>query len=734
MLGLDYFTIRPGGLGRAFDSICNELEASGQKFNRLEIGLPFYGSNVKPENSVFLRIYWLLRGAIKIRNKTNIIYSHFALHAFIVSFVIKAPIVSFFHGPWARESLISTGKKSRRFELQKFIEKKIYKKSRFIHCASENFKNLLITDYTVDRSKILVIPLGVDLDRFQNNQKDLARKTLGIGVSELIFVSVRRLTNRMGIDDLIHGFSKFCAQSPNGSLYIIGRGPQQNSYEKLIQSLGIENRIHLLGEISDAELPLWYAASDSSIVPSQNLEGFGLVALESLACGTPVLASRCGGLEEIVESWNPNFLFDPNRPGQITSKLLEFASGEISETPDNCRNFANSYTWFRSFELIKASLERQKIIFLTSEDMISGAEISLFELVTGLSDHYHPEVLIGGKGPLYDKFIQSNISIKLVPDLSLKFSRYSKINELIKALIKLPNAMFAVFQEIRKSDSEIVFINTFKSLLISFLGILLTNKKAIYWAHDSFKFESKIQFGKRSFYKVIFHLLKIHIICNSKYTSLSLEKNFGITSDHILYPIVRVIATQQKNSSDTLIKLGICGRIAEWKGQLFALKALAPLLSNSNNLVLEMLGSPLFGDEVYFQQVKDFIEENNLSEKVNLLPFCAEPEKIVATWDLSIHAAIKPEPFGRTIVESLMVGVPVIVPNVGGPLEIVRERINGLAYKIGDGDDLSNKVNEFLSNAELRSQLVNNTGKVFAMFDPQMQVAAFEKWLMVEAQ
>lgn len=734
LLGLDHFASRPGGLGRAFESICKEFEASGQKFSRLEIGLPFYGTNVKPENSVFLRINWLLRSALKIRDKTNIVYSHFALHAFIVSFIVKAPIVSFFHGPWARESLISSGKRSIRFELQKFVEKKVYNKSRFIHCASESFKNLLITEYNIDKSKISVIPLGVDLDRFQNNQKDLARKTLGISVSELIFVSVRRLTNRMGIDDLIHGFSKFCAQSPNGSLYIIGRGPQQNSYEKLIQSLGIENRIHLLGEISDAELPLWYAASDSSIVPSQNLEGFGLVALESLSCGTPVLASRCGGLEEIVESWNPNFLFDPYRPDQIASKLLEFASGEISETPDNCRNFANSYTWFRSFELIKVSLERQKIIFVTSEDMISGAEISLFELVTGLSDHYHPEVLIGGKGPLYDKFIQSHVSIKLVPDLFLKISRYSKKNELIKAFIKLPNAMFGVFQEIRKSDSEIVFINTFKSLLVSFPGILLTNKKAIYWAHDSFKFESKKQFGKRSFYKFIFHVLKIHVICNSKYTSLSLEKNCGITSDHILYPIVRINATQQKNSSDTLIKLGICGRIAEWKGQLFALKALAPLLSNSNNLVLEVLGSPLFGDEMYFQQVKDFIVENNIAEKVILLPFCAEPENIVATWDLSIHAAIKPEPFGRTIVESLMVGVPVIVPNVGGPLEIVSERINGLTYKIGDVDDLSNKVNEFFGNAELRKQLVNNTSKIFAMFDPQLQVAAFEEWLKVDAQ
>lgn len=733
MLGLDHFASRPGGLGRAFDSICKEFEKSGQKIHRLEIGLPFHGNNVNPKDSLFIRTSWLLQSALKIRNKTNIVYSHFALHAFIVSFVIRAPIVSFFHGPWARESLISTGKRSIKLKFQKFVEKRVYDKSRFIHCASDSFKNLLITEYNVDRSKIFVIPLGVDLDRFQNNRKEYARKQLRIGVSELIFVSVRRLTNRMGIDDLIHGFSTFCANSPTGTLYIIGRGPEQNSYKKLIQSLGLDKRIHLLGEIADSELPLWYAASDASIVPSKNLEGFGLVALESLSCGTPVLASRCGGLHEVVESWNQNFLFDPLRPDQIASKLLEFASGEISETPDNCRKFAISYTWFRSFTLIQASLEKQKILFLSSEDMLSGAELSLIELVTQLSDCYYPEVLIGGKGPLYERFFQFNVTTKFVPGLAVKFSRYNTKYELIRAILKLPKSFFTTFREIQKTRSDILFVNTFKSLLVSCLGILLTNKKTIFWAHDSFKFDSKTQFGKRLFFKIILKWSKIKVISNSKYTSCSLEENFGMTSDHVLYPLVQVIPTQPKNFSENSIVLGISGRIAEWKGQLFALKALAPILSNSNNLVLEILGSPLFGDEKYFEQIQDFIAENDISEKVILLPFCSEPKNIMEKWDLAIHSAILPEPFGRTIVESLMLGVPVMVPNIGGPIEIISEGVNGVTYRIGDLDDLSDKVNDFLVNAELRRKLARNTHEIYQKFNSQRQLAAFEEWLKIYA-
>lgn len=78
-----------------------------------------------------------------------------------------------------------------------------------------------------------------------------------------------------------------------------------------------------------------------------------------------------------------------------------------------------------------------------------------------------------------------------------------------------------------------------------------------------------------------------------------------------------------------------------------------------------------------------------------------------------------------------MVGVPVIVPNVGGPLEIISERINGLTYKIGDVDDLANKVKEFLENSKLRKELVSNAGNVFSIFNPQQQIAAFEEWLKV---
>jgi glycosyltransferase involved in cell wall biosynthesis len=677
-------------------------------------------------------MFWLMLSALKVRKKTSVIYSHFALHGFVISLVVDAPVISFFHGPWARESSISSGEKSKKFQLQKYIERLVYNKSEYIHCASESFKRVLITEYDIEERKIIVVPLGVDLERFDLRKRDNARTTLGLDESDLIFVSVRRLTNRMGIADLIDGFSNFLSQGYTGKLFIIGRGPQQDEYEKQIQSLGMSNYVKILGAISDSDLPIWYSASDVSIVPSRDLEGFGLVALESLACGTPVLASRCGGLEEIIENWNPKFLFSPSRPDQIATKLVAFAKGELRDSSENCRNYASDYTWGRSFERIETSLRRCRILFLSSEDLISGAELSLFELVKNLGERFDCEVLIGGDGPLYKKFLNSNVSTKFTPNLSLSFSRYSKTSHLVKMLLKLPLSNYRIFREIRKSSANIVFVNTFKTLLVSALGVVFTDKRVIFWAHDSFQFELGSQFGKKKFYRVIFKISKIQVICNSKYTAQTLIENIGVIPAFILYPLVRNSRVRKGVILDGPIKLGICGRISEWKGQLFAIQALEPLLATSDSVILEILGSPLFGDDEYFEKIKEFIAKRDLSQKVLLLPFRDSPEAIFSSWDLSIHSSTLPEPFGRAIVESLMVGVPVLVPEVGGPAEIVNHGQNGLTYKLGDARDLYLKVIEFMDNPVLRNHLRMHTQEIRSRFNAKLEVKKFESWLKVD--
>jgi glycosyltransferase involved in cell wall biosynthesis len=198
-----------------------------------------------------------------------------------------------------------------------------------------------------------------------------------------------------------------------------------------------------------------------------------------------------------------------------------------------------------------------------------------------------------------------------------------------------------------------------------------------------------------------------------------------------LYPIIRNPSVNHSGAPHDSIRIGICGRIAEWKGQLFAIQALEHLLSTSDHIVLEILGSPLFGDDEYFERIKNFIVDRDLSKKVILLPFQESPENIVASWDFAIHSSILPEPFGRTVVESLMVGVPVIVPDTGGPSEIVSDGENGLTYKIADSQDLYLKVCQLVENPLLVNELQLNSKTIYSSFNSKMQVESFESWLGV---
>lgn len=97
---------------------------------------------------------------------------------------------------------------------------------------------------------------------------------------------IRRLVRRMGIDRLIHAMAEVVKSHPDVRLFIGGDGPMRAEYEALIDELGLIKNVTLLGRVSDEKLVQYYQAADISVVPTLALEGFGLITVESLACGT----------------------------------------------------------------------------------------------------------------------------------------------------------------------------------------------------------------------------------------------------------------------------------------------------------------------------------------------------------------------------------------------------------------------------------------------------------------
>jgi glycosyltransferase involved in cell wall biosynthesis len=174
-----------------------------------------------------------------------------------------------------------------------------------------------------------------------------ARRALGWEPDRPIAVTLRRLNRRMGIENLIDAMQKVAAIVPRALLLIGGSGPLQAEFEQRIEQRGLGGRVRLLGRIPDEQLPLFYRAADVSIMPSAALEGFGLTAAESLACGTPVLVTPIGGLPEVVADLSPDLVLEGTKPEALAEGLIRAFSGDL-HLPDAaaCADYArNRFDW-----------------------------------------------------------------------------------------------------------------------------------------------------------------------------------------------------------------------------------------------------------------------------------------------------------------------------------------------------------------------------------------------------
>jgi L-malate glycosyltransferase len=142
-----------------------------------------------------------------------------------------------------------------------------------------------------------------------------------------IIGSISRLRYEKGIDILIKAFSQVSKQNSNLKLLIIGDGPEKESLSRLAKELGVFNSIIWKGELPWEESIKLLTRMDIVICPSR-FEGFGLTAIEALACGKPVIASGTGGLIEIIQGFNSSMLFKSENVQDLTEKLCTYIRGK----------------------------------------------------------------------------------------------------------------------------------------------------------------------------------------------------------------------------------------------------------------------------------------------------------------------------------------------------------------------------------------------------------------------
>ena len=191
-----------------------------------------------------------------------------------------------------------------------------YEAKRVIVC-SNSVKWELESHFNLPHDKVTVIPNGVEISNFNLNiNREEVKRRYGIKPDERIVLFIGRLVPQKGVDTLIKAVPLIIQRHRDAKILIAGDGWSRTYLEELAKSMGLGDHVRFLGFISDWELADLMVAADVLVVPSV-YEPFGIVALEGMAAGTPVVATNIGGLSEIIEHDKTGVLVYPRNPESI---------------------------------------------------------------------------------------------------------------------------------------------------------------------------------------------------------------------------------------------------------------------------------------------------------------------------------------------------------------------------------------------------------------------------------
>jgi D-inositol-3-phosphate glycosyltransferase len=241
-------------------------------------------------------------------------------------------------------------------ELRLASEKKLAKLCDRIIVPTQKDQEYLIQHYDAPYDNIRIVPCGINLDRFKPHDKISARRRLTLPVDDPIILYVGRFSPIKGLDRLFKSVS-FITRLSHSLLVMVGgdgeRSPMSQHLKKKAKTFHIQDRVIFAGRVDQKNLPLYYSAADVLVVPSY-YESFGLVALEALACGTPVVTTSVGAMEDIVKKGVTGYVatYSDTRhfSGLIEAILLKQKRNGLS--PSTIRESVSEFTWDRSASLL----------------------------------------------------------------------------------------------------------------------------------------------------------------------------------------------------------------------------------------------------------------------------------------------------------------------------------------------------------------------------------------------
>jgi len=184
---------------------------------------------------------------------------------------------------------------------RRWTEGTVARRAQRLIVLSDFMRRRVLECHRVRTERMRMVPAGVDSEVFSPcHDRRSVRATLGLEEDAFILLTVRNLVPRMGLSELIYAMPRLRKEIPGLMLLVGGDGPLRSKLEAQVKALGLDACVKLVGFIPEAKLPDCYRAADLFVLPTAQLEGFGLVTVEALASGTPVFGTPIGATEEIL--------------------------------------------------------------------------------------------------------------------------------------------------------------------------------------------------------------------------------------------------------------------------------------------------------------------------------------------------------------------------------------------------------------------------------------------------
>lgn len=272
----------------------------------------------------------------------DVIHSHYWLSGLVAEKLQQAwphaPIIHMFHTLGHMKNRIAFTESERAPQERIDGETRVLRIADRIIVATPAEQAQLNWLYGADMGKEVVIPPGVDLDRFHPISKIHAKERLGIPIADKNIMFAGRIEPLKGVDTLLQAMAliqmRYPAAIKNVCVAIIGGDPWSDSpdaemarLQEMRLKLGIHDIVTFLGAKDQDSLPYYYAAAEMVIMPS-HYESFGLVALEAMAMGTPVIASEVGGLAFLIRDGRNGYHVPSRDPEALAERIYELLVNE----------------------------------------------------------------------------------------------------------------------------------------------------------------------------------------------------------------------------------------------------------------------------------------------------------------------------------------------------------------------------------------------------------------------